>query len=85
MIDLMALAAIDRETEVTYIRRERDWAERGRGRGPAARPGAAAPDAAGDDRRAAVRQRQRARARQRARPLDHGHGAGTALLGSGHE
>ena len=28
MIDLMALAAIDRETEVTYIRRERDWAAR---------------------------------------------------------
>jgi NADPH-dependent glutamate synthase beta subunit-like oxidoreductase/formate hydrogenlyase subunit 6/NADH:ubiquinone oxidoreductase subunit I/ferredoxin len=28
VIDLMALAAIDRETEVTYIRRERDWATR---------------------------------------------------------
>jgi NADPH-dependent glutamate synthase beta subunit-like oxidoreductase/formate hydrogenlyase subunit 6/NADH:ubiquinone oxidoreductase subunit I/ferredoxin len=28
MIDLMALAAVDRETEVTYIRRERDWVER---------------------------------------------------------
>jgi hypothetical protein len=28
MIDLMAIAAVDRETEVTYIRRERDWAER---------------------------------------------------------
>ena len=28
MIDLMAIAAIDRETEVTYIRRERDWATR---------------------------------------------------------
>ena len=27
-IDLMALAAIDRETEVTYIRRERDWMTR---------------------------------------------------------
>ncbi len=27
-VDLMALAAIDRETEVTYIRRERDWAAR---------------------------------------------------------
>ena len=27
-IDLMALAEIDRETEVTYIRRERDWAAR---------------------------------------------------------
>ena len=28
MIDLMAIAAIDQETEVTYIRRERDWATR---------------------------------------------------------
>ncbi|MEO5884959.1 MAG: FAD-dependent oxidoreductase [Candidatus Limnocylindrales bacterium] len=28
MVDLMALALIDRETEVTYIRRERDWATR---------------------------------------------------------
>jgi ferredoxin len=28
MIDLLALADIERETEVTYIRRERDWAER---------------------------------------------------------
>jgi hypothetical protein len=24
----MAIAAVDRETEVTYIRRERDWADR---------------------------------------------------------
>ena len=28
MVDLIALAAVDRETEMTYIRRERDWAER---------------------------------------------------------
>ena len=28
MIDLMSIGAVDRETEVTYIRRERDWAER---------------------------------------------------------
>jgi hypothetical protein len=28
MIDLMAIAAVERETEVTYIRRERDWATR---------------------------------------------------------
>jgi ferredoxin len=28
MIDLMAIAAVGRETEVTYIRRERDWAAR---------------------------------------------------------
>jgi NADPH-dependent glutamate synthase beta subunit-like oxidoreductase/formate hydrogenlyase subunit 6/NADH:ubiquinone oxidoreductase subunit I/ferredoxin len=28
MIDLMAIASVEMETEVTYIRRERDWAER---------------------------------------------------------
>jgi NADPH-dependent glutamate synthase beta subunit-like oxidoreductase/formate hydrogenlyase subunit 6/NADH:ubiquinone oxidoreductase subunit I/ferredoxin len=28
MIDLMAMAQIDRETEVTYIRKERDWLQR---------------------------------------------------------
>jgi formate dehydrogenase major subunit len=28
MIDLLALADIERETEITYIRKERDWAER---------------------------------------------------------
>ncbi|MBI2762513.1 MAG: FAD-dependent oxidoreductase [Chloroflexi bacterium] len=28
MIDLMALATVDRETEVSYIRRERDWLQR---------------------------------------------------------
>jgi formate dehydrogenase major subunit len=33
MIDLMALAAVDRETEVTYIRREADWLDRARADG----------------------------------------------------
>ncbi|MBA2254152.1 MAG: FAD-dependent oxidoreductase [Chloroflexi bacterium] len=28
MIDLMAISAIDRDTEVTYVRRERDWMDR---------------------------------------------------------
>src|SRR3712207_8208362 len=28
MIDLMAISAIDRDTEVTYVRRERDWLAR---------------------------------------------------------
>ncbi len=28
MVDLIALAAVDQETEMTYIRRERDWVER---------------------------------------------------------
>jgi NADPH-dependent glutamate synthase beta subunit-like oxidoreductase/formate hydrogenlyase subunit 6/NADH:ubiquinone oxidoreductase subunit I/ferredoxin len=33
MIDLLALAQLERETEMTYIRRERDWAERARAEG----------------------------------------------------
>ena len=33
MIDLLALAAVERETEMSYIRRERDWAERARAEG----------------------------------------------------
>jgi ferredoxin len=28
LIDLIAIAAIDRETEMTYVRKERDWVER---------------------------------------------------------
>jgi len=28
MIDLMAISAMDRDTEVSYVRRERDWATR---------------------------------------------------------
>jgi NADPH-dependent glutamate synthase beta subunit-like oxidoreductase/formate hydrogenlyase subunit 6/NADH:ubiquinone oxidoreductase subunit I/ferredoxin len=32
-IDLLALASVGRETEMTYIRRERDWAERARAEG----------------------------------------------------
>src|SRR4051812_46439642 len=39
MIDLMALAAIERETEVTYIRRERDWAARAAAEGRLIDPG----------------------------------------------
>jgi ferredoxin len=38
MIDLIAIAAVDRETEMTYIRRERDWAERARASGRDVRP-----------------------------------------------
>ena len=33
MIDLMAIGAVERETEVTYIRRERDWLERAQAEG----------------------------------------------------
>ena len=37
MIDLIALAAVEQDTEATYIRRERDWVERARAAG--AEPG----------------------------------------------
>jgi len=37
-VDLIALAAVDRETEATYIRRERDWAARAAAEGRAIRP-----------------------------------------------
>ena len=66
-IDLMALAAIDRETEVTYIRRERDWAARAaaEGRLVDADPDAAGPAGHGR-RRPGRRERQRSRPRPRA-------------------
>jgi formate dehydrogenase major subunit len=38
MLDLIALAAIELETEATYIRRERDWAVRAQAEGRAVRP-----------------------------------------------
>ncbi len=38
MIDLMAIAALDRDTEMTYVRRERDWAERAVAEGRPVRP-----------------------------------------------
>ncbi|MFZ5853689.1 MAG: FAD-dependent oxidoreductase [Chloroflexota bacterium] len=42
-IDLIALASIDRETEVSYIRRERDWAARAAAEGRALDPGRLLP------------------------------------------
>ena len=70
MVDLIALAAVDQETEMTYIRRERDWAERAAAAG---RPVDADPppaDAAGRDRGPGPRGRQRQRPRpcRRQRP-----------------
>jgi hypothetical protein len=43
MIDLLALAAVERETEMTYIRKERDWAERARSEGRLVDPGRLLP------------------------------------------
>jgi NADPH-dependent glutamate synthase beta subunit-like oxidoreductase/formate hydrogenlyase subunit 6/NADH:ubiquinone oxidoreductase subunit I/ferredoxin len=38
MVDLIALASVDMETEMTYIRRERDWVERAAAEGRAVAP-----------------------------------------------
>ena len=71
-IDLMALAAIDRETEVTYIRRERDWASR------AAAAEAGSIDTDADAAGAAGRP-------SRALPAGNGHGHGNGHdHGNGH-
>ena len=42
-IDLMALAMVDRDTEMTYIRRERDWLDRARADGRIVDPGRLLP------------------------------------------
>ncbi len=69
MVDLIALAAVDQETEMTYIRRERDWAERAAAAGPARGADAPAADAPGVGR--GVR-------RQGPRPTATGMAAATA-------
>ena len=89
-IDLMALAAIDRETEVTYIRRERDWATRAAAEGRIIDPGRMLPMLpptivgradAGRDRRGRERPRgQRARPRPRSR-CGRGPRSGRARVG----
>ena len=80
MIDLMAIAAIDRETEVTYIRRERDWAARAAAEGrlidTARMLPMLPPTVTGIPPAATARQRRTATA--------HGHG-GTAVVPSHHE
>jgi formate dehydrogenase major subunit len=43
MIDLIALASVEQETEVTYIRREHDWAERAMAEGRVLDPGRLLP------------------------------------------
>jgi ferredoxin len=78
MIDLMAIAAVGRETEVTYIRRERDWMARATAEGrtidtgrllpmlPPTVQGIAGGDGHGNGH-------------------GHAHGAGTALVPGPHE
>lgn len=43
IIDLMAISEIDRDTEQTYVRRERDWLARAQGAGRAIDPGRMLP------------------------------------------
>jgi ferredoxin len=79
-IDLIALASIDRETEVTYIRREQGWAAAAAAEGrrfdpsrmlPVLPPSVTGIQAGGNGN---------------GHDHDgHGHGAGTALLPGGHE
>ncbi|HET7676320.1 MAG TPA: FAD-dependent oxidoreductase [Candidatus Limnocylindrales bacterium] len=38
MIDLLAISAIDRDTEISYVRRERDWLQRAQASGRQVRP-----------------------------------------------
>jgi hypothetical protein len=33
MIDLLAYSSVDRDTEITYVRKERDWLERAQAQG----------------------------------------------------
>ena len=86
MIDLMAIAAIDRETEITYIRRERGWAEAAAAEGRKLDPArmlpmlpatiAGLPSGNGNGN---------GNGNGHGHDHSNGHGAGTALLGSGHE
>jgi hypothetical protein len=43
MIDLMAISAMDRDTEVTWIRKERDWLARAQEEGRPIDPGRLLP------------------------------------------
>jgi NADPH-dependent glutamate synthase beta subunit-like oxidoreductase/formate hydrogenlyase subunit 6/NADH:ubiquinone oxidoreductase subunit I/ferredoxin len=43
MIDLLAISAIDRDTEMSYVRRERDWLERAQASGRTLDPGRSLP------------------------------------------
>jgi hypothetical protein len=43
MIDLMAISAMDRDTEMTWVRKERDWLTRAQAEGRAIEPGRLLP------------------------------------------
>ena len=84
MIDLMAIAAVDRETEVTYIRRERDWATRAAAEGRFVDTRADAADAAADDHRAPGGNGN-GNGHGHAHGDGHGHGGSTAVAPRIHE
>ena len=71
MIDLLALAAVERETEMTYIRKERDWAERARAEGRLLDPASACCRS--------CRRRSAATGTATANGNGHAHGAPGAL------
>ncbi|HXU85266.1 MAG TPA: FAD-dependent oxidoreductase [Verrucomicrobiae bacterium] len=92
MIDLIALAAVDQETEMTYIRRERDWVERAAAEGrPVAPtrllpmlPAAVAAQIAKGDNGGAGNGHGHGNGNGHAPALTAGHGPGAAGDPAGH-
>jgi formate dehydrogenase major subunit len=92
MIDLIALAAVDQETEMTYIRRERDWVERAAAEGrPVAPtrllpmlPAAVAAQIAKGDNGGAGNGHGHGNGNRHAPALTAGHGPGAAGDHAGH-
>ena len=72
MIDLMAISAVERDTEVTYIRREADWATRAAAEGRLIDAGRLLPVLPATTQGLAAGN-------------GHGNGNGHAALGSGHD
>ena len=64
MIDLLAISAIERDTEISYVRRERDWLARAQADGRGRPRDAAAADAAAGRRRTATARQPRPRPSQ---------------------
>ena len=79
-IDLMALAVINRDTEMTYIRRERDWLDRARADGRIVDPGRLLPVLPASIM-AELASRQR---RRHGNGSGNGHAGGGAGAGPGH-
>jgi formate dehydrogenase major subunit len=80
MIDLMAIAAIGRETEVTYIRRERDWMARATAEGRTFDAGRLLPMLP-----PTVTGIREGDGHGHGNGNGHAHGAGTALVPGRHE